>query len=369
MKILHIYKSYYPYSIGGIEKHIHSLTESLNDYGVESAILTTKKGPAHSGLIGSNKVYYFPALLEMASCPISTALLINFRRLAANFDILHYHFPWPFADLSSLLIDKPIIVTYHSDIVRQKWLKIFYRPLMHLFLKRAQVIIASSNDYRQSSPVLKHYAKKITVIPYGLDETKYFPPTTENLQRWRHRVGDNFFLFVGTLRYYKGLHFLLEAVRDTHIRVVIAGSGFEEDKLLRIKAKKNLDNVIFTGHITDQDKAALYQLCRATVAPSHLRAEAFCISLLESLIYGKPAISTQLQTGTSFVNEHLVSGLVVPPADPLAFRQAMQLLLSDEALYQRLKKGTKAHYQHHFSANLMRDKHLDVYNASKRSTF
>ena len=193
------------------------------------------------------------------------------------------------------------------------------------------------------------------------------PPTIENLQRWQHRVGDNFFLFVGTLRYYKGLHFLLEAVRNTQIRVVIAGSGFEEDKLLRLKTEKNLDNVIFTGHITDQDKAALYQLCRATVAPSHLRSEAFCISLLESLIYGKPAISTQLQTGTSFVNEHLVSGLVVPPADPLAFRQAMQLLLNDEALYQRLKKGTQAHYQHHFTANLMRDRHLEVYNASKRS--
>lgn len=365
MKILHIYKNYYPLSVGGIEKHIYSLSESLYSYGIESAVLTTQNSsPTHVARIGKSPVHYFPSLIEIASCPISPSLLKNFRRLTRDFDILHYHFPWPFADLTDWLtgVNKPTVVTYHSDIIRQKWLKIFYYPLMRHFLDRTHAIIASSNNYLNSSPILKKYAGKVTVIPFGLDNSLYPPPLEETVQSWQRRVGNNFFLFVGTLRYYKGLDFLLEAVHGTNIQVVIAGSGFEEAGLLQIKKEKKMNNVTFVGSITENDKAALYQLCRASVAPSHLRTEAFCMSLLESLIYGKPAISTELNTGTSFVNRHQLTGLVIPPASPQAIKEAMRLLLTDEALYQRLKQGTQKHYQENFDVSLMRDKHIQLYN-------
>ncbi len=369
MKILHIYKSYYPFSVGGVEKHIHSLCESLNGYGIESTVLTTKKGsPTHTERVGKSMIHYFPAILEIASCPISPVLLKNFRRFSQDFDILHYHFPWPFADLTYLLtsVNKPVVVTYHSDIVRQKCLKIVYNPIMHLFLNHANAIIASSGNYLESSPVLKKYSRKVTVIPFGLDEKQYPSADEETVQRWQRRVGNNFFLFVGSLRYYKGLDFLLEAVHETNIRVVIAGAGSEEIRLRQLQETKKMNNVIFTGAINEQDKAALYLLCRASVAPAHLRTEAFCISLLESLIYGKPAISTELETGTSFVNRHQVSGLVIPPANSKAIKQAMHLLLTDEILYQRLREGTQTHYQQYFKVNFMRDKHIQLYKDISR---
>lgn len=365
MRILHIYKNYYPFSVGGVEKHIHSLSASLYEKGIECAIVTTQQNPSVSShTIDNCRVHYFPATFEIASCPFSFKLLRNFRGLARDFDILHYHFPWPFADLTSLVssMNKPIVVTYHSDIIRQKWLKLIYEPIMHLFLNQADAIIASSNNYLQSSPVLKKYTQKTIVIPFGLDRSQYPTPPEETITYWRNQVGENFFLFVGVLRYYKGLEFLLEAVRNTNIPVVIAGCGPEEIGLAQIKAKHKMDNVKFVGRISEQDKTALYQLCRASVVPSHLRTEAFCISLLESLIYGKPAISTELNTGTSFVNQHNVSGLVVPPANPPAIKQAMQLLLTDETLYQRLKQGTHTHYQQHFKLNSMRDRHIELYN-------
>lgn len=362
MKILHIYKSYYPFSVGGVEQHIHSLSESLHAANITSAILTTHDS-YQTGMVGKSQVHYLPATFNIASCPISFSLLKNFRRLSDDFDILHYHFPWPCADLTQLLTQtrQPVVVTYHSDIVRQKWLKFIYQPVMQLFLKRADVIIASSDSYRRSSPVLRQYANKTTVIPFGLDCTQYPAPDPEILARWRRQVGDNFFLFVGVLRYYKGLDFLLEAVRDTPIRVVIAGAGPEAVRLIGLKNAYKMNNVSFVGQITEQDKAALYQLCRAAVAPSHLRTEAFCLSLLESLIFGKPAISTELGTGTSFVNQHQVSGLVVPPADPQALKAAMQLLLTDEALYQRLTLGTQTHYKQYFTTDMMREKHVQTY--------
>lgn len=363
MKILHIYKNYYPFSIGGIEKHIYTLSESLYGVGIESSILTTKKsGPMHRGSIGKSPVYYFPATLDVASCPISLSMLKHFRPIACQFDVLHYHFPWPFADLTHLLthVKKPTLVSYHSDIVRQKWLNRLYHPVMTLFLNRADAIIASSDHYVHSSPVLEKYSQKTTVIPYGLDSTDYPTATKEAIAQWQHKVGHGFFLFVGVLRYYKGLDFLLEAVQDTPMRVVIAGTGPEEARLKVIKAEKKLDNVLFVGEISESDKAALYQLCHASVAPAHLRSEAFCISLLESLIYKKPAISTELGTGTSFVNRQGVSGLIVPPANPKAIREAMQCLLTDKPLYQRLTEGTQTHYRQYFTLDVMRQRYCDL---------
>jgi O-antigen biosynthesis rhamnosyltransferase len=364
LKILHIYKNYYPFSIGGVEQHIYSLSESLYPLNVSSTVLTTHDS-AQTGMVGKSQVHYLRAHINMASCPISFSLLKNFSRFARDFDILHYHFPWPCADLAQLLTQahQPVVVTYHSDIVRQKWLKRIYHPVMQLFLKRADVIIASSEPYRQSSPVLRKYAAKTTVIPFGLDHRQYNVPDNATLLRWQERVGQGFFLFVGVLRYYKGLDFLLQAVQNTPIRVVIAGAGPEAARLIALKNAQKMENVHFVGQVGETDKAALYHLCRAAVAPSHLRTEAFCISLLESLIYGKPAISTELGTGTSFVNQHEVSGLVVPPANPPALRAAMERLLMDEALYQRLTAGAKRHYAQHFTVETMRDRHLELYQS------
>ncbi|MBS0350106.1 MAG: glycosyltransferase [Proteobacteria bacterium] len=369
MNILHIYKSYYPFTIGGIEMHIQSLTASLRSKNIECSILTTQKAPeVFKCQINNTPVFYYPSRIEFASCPISFKLLRDFNNLIKDYDILHYHFPWPFADFTRVLtsVNKPIVVTYHSDILRQKYLKLFYYPLMRFFLNRSNIIIASSQNYLQSSSVLKKYSSKVKVIPFGLDKSKYPIPEMDLLKFWKDKVGENFFLFVGVLRYYKGLDFLLEAVKNTNIPVVIAGSGPEETKLAKIKQEKNINNVRFVGKITDLDKAALYQLSRATVVPSHLRAEAFCISLLESLIYNRPAISTELNTGTSFVNQHNLSGLVVPPANPEALRQAMLVLLNNETLYQQLKTGTALHYHQYFSINNMRDHHIQLYEGLLR---
>lgn len=365
MKILHIYKSYYPYTHGGVEKHIQSLSESLCGVGVESGVLTTysKDTPIYDA-VGKTPVYYFPSNICLASCPFSLSLLKNFRNIARNYDILHFHFPWPFADLLQLLnwVGKPAVVTYHSDIIRQEYLKWIYYPVMQWFLRQSQAIIVSSQNYVNSSLVLDKFRDKIRVIPFGLDRSQLAAATTEKIDYWRKRVGENFFLFVGVLRYYKGLDFLLQALHQTPIKVVIAGSGPEEARLKQIKAEKNLDNVIFTGTISESDKAALFHLCRACVAPSHLRTEAYCYSLLESLAYGKPAISTELNTGTSFVNKHNVSGLVVEAANPKALRTAMQRLLQDELYYSHLKAGAMQHFTS-FNTDSMVKKHLDLYEA------
>src|SRR4051812_23759578 len=128
------------------------------------------------------------------------------------------------------------------------------------------------------------------------------------------------------LRYYKGLHILLEAVQGTGYPVVIVGSGPVERELKEHAARLRLKHIHFPGVLSEEDKVALLRLCYAVAFPSHLRSEAFGISLLEGAMYGKPMISSEIGTGTSYVNEHRHTGLVVPPGDPVAFREAMRRL-------------------------------------------
>ena len=150
--------------------------------------------------------------------------------------------------------------------------------------------------------MLDRYRDKTTVIPIGLDKASYPEPPDELVEQWRSRVGDRFFLFVGMIRYYKGLHILLEAVKDTPFPVVIVGSGPVEDELKEQARQLGLTNVHFLGAIPEADKVALLKLCYGLVFPSHLRSEAFGVSLLEGAMYGKPLISSEIGTGTSYID-------------------------------------------------------------------
>jgi len=197
---------------------------------------------------------------------------------------------------------------------------------MRRFLDRADRLVAASPNYVETSEVLARYRDKTRVIPYGLDQSTYPQPAPERLEHWRQRLGERFFLFVGVLRYYKGLHVLLEAAAGTDYPVVIAGAGPMEQALRSQAAALGLRNVHFLGRIDDADKSALLTLCSAFVFPSHLRSEAFGISLLEAAMFGKPLISCEIGTGTSFINRHERTGLVVPPDDPEALREAMTRL-------------------------------------------
>ena len=329
MRVLHFFKTYLPEPVGGIEQVIYQICESTQAYGIQSEVLTLSANPESEELVvGRHQVHRARLDLEVASTGFSFSALWRLRALARQVDLIHYHFPWPFMDVVHFAarIDKPYVVSYHSDIVRQKNLLRLYRPLMRRFLDGAERLVAASPNYVETSEVLARYRDKTRVIPYGLDQSTYPQPAPERLEHWRQRLGERFFLFVGVLRYYKGLHVLLEAAAGTDYPVVIAGAGPMEQALRTQAAALGLRNVHFLGRIDEVEKSALLTLCSAFVFPSHLRSEAFGISLLEAAMFGKPLISCEIGTGTSFINQHERTGLVVPPDDPKALRQAMSRL-------------------------------------------
>ncbi|ADE15678.1 glycosyl transferase group 1 [Nitrosococcus halophilus Nc 4] len=364
MRVLHFYKTYFPDTVGGVEQVIYQIARGVSAYSVETEILTLTKIKSEGSLFVDNHLVHRAQLdFQVASTSFSVSALLKFAQLAKQVDLIHYHFPWPFMDVVHFLslVKKPAVVTYHSDIIRQKFLFNFYRPLMHCFLAHVDRIVATSPNYFATSRVLDRYQTKTQVIPIGLDKTSYPEVRPALLRHWQTRVGDRFFLFVGMIRYYKGLHILLDAVQDTDFPVVILGSGPVEKELRRHAKRLHLKNIYFLGALSDEDKVALIKLSLAIVFPSHLRSEAFGISLLEGAMFGKPMISSEIGTGTSYINIHNQTGLVVPPSNPRAFREAMEFLWHHPEVAVRMGKNAEARYWRLFTSKQMATNYVNLY--------
>jgi rhamnosyl/mannosyltransferase len=364
MRILHFYKTYYPDSVGGIEQVIRQMCVGTGRLGVTNQVLSlSRKTDLQPFEFEGHMVHRVPQNFELASNAVSMQAISALARMAAEADVVHYHFPWPFMDLAHFVarVNKPSVVTYHSDIVRQKALLRFYQPLQHRFLQSVDAIVATSPNYLGSSTVLDRYRDKTRVITFGLDKASYPEPDQARLDHWRAKVGPKFFLFVGVLRYYKGLHILLDAVAGTDYPVVIVGAGPIEQELKTRAGELGLKNVMFVGKLDDLDKVALLKLCYAVSFPSHLRSEAFGISLLEGAMFGKPMISSEIGTGTTYINIHEQTGLVVPPSDPDALRAAMRTLWENPQLAHEMGQRAEARYWQLFTAEQMADGYAGLY--------
>ncbi|KAA5836762.1 glycosyltransferase [Pseudomonas chlororaphis] len=364
MRVLHFYKTYLPDSVGGTEQVIFQLCESGAHYGIDGQVLTLSPTPSSGALkVGQHEVHQAKLDFQFASTGFSYSVFKQFREMAAEADVVNYHFPWPFMDLVHFMsgMNKPCVATYHSDIIRQRHLLKLYRPLMNRFLHSVDRIVAASPNYLHTSDVLQQFPDKTRVIPYGLNKAGYPQPDAERMAQWRQRLGERFFLFVGVMRYYKGLHILLDALKDVDYPVVIVGAGPLEAELHAQAAALGLHNLHFLGRLGDEDKVALLQLSYAIVFPSHLRSEAFGISLLEGAMYGKPMISSEIGTGTSYINIHGETGLVVPPSDPLAFRAAMRQLWDNPEQAAQMGLKAEARYRQLFTADQMGQRWNELY--------
>ena len=340
MRVLHIYKDYYPV-LGGIENHVRLLAEEEARRGLEVTVLVTSPTP-RTVVEEANGVRIIKAarLATVASTPLSLGLFLWVRRLQA--DIAHLHFPYPPGEVANLLLGQAphTVITYHSDVVRQKWLLRLYRPLLWRVLCQADRIIATSPLYIESSPFLRAWREKCVVIPLGIDLTPFQRVDERRARQLRRRYGGEkcpLILFVGKLRYYKGLQYLIEAMKTVEARLLVAGTGPMEGTWRRLTEREGLaGKVLFLGQVPDDELPPLYRACDLFVLPASERSEAFGAVLLEAMASGLPVVSTELGTGTSYVNRDGETGLVVPPRDPQALAQALRTLLADGELRRQM---------------------------------
>jgi len=365
LRILHAYRTYFPHTQGGLEEVIRQICLNAQPLGAESRVLALSPPSAHKRVIrrAEGRVYLAKRSLEIASCTMSWSALGYFRKLVEWADVIHYHHPWPFADFLHFVtrVKKPTVLTYHSDIVRQKVLGMLYSPFMKRFLADVDRIVCTSENYFATSDVLSRFSEKVEVIPIGVNERSNPQPDEPTLQRVASRYGRDFFLFVGVLRYYKGLHILLDAIKNAPYRVIIVGSGPTEQELKKQAETLRLNNVVFTGYLPDVEKISLFQLCRGVVFPSYMRSEAFGVTLLEGAIYGKPLISTEVGSGTSHVNVDGLTGVVVPPGSPRALREAMDQLHYRPDVARLMGKRARERYEQLFTGQLMGRRYFDLY--------
>ena len=247
--------------------------------------------------------------------------------------------------------------------MRYPLLRTPYALLQRAFYARMDRVIATSDAYVETSPMLQRLADKVRTIPIGISADDLAKPAAGERQAWAKRFPAPFALFLGALRPYKGLRTLLEAVRGTEIPLVIAGTGELAGLVERELSRPGYESVTYVGAVGEEAKAALLSLCRCFVLPSINRAEAFGIGLLEASISGKPLISSRLGTGTSLVNEHGVTGVEVSPGSAAELKAALFRLLTEPETAAAMGAAARDRAGCLFTAGQQARDYIDVYEA------
>lgn len=369
--VLHIYKDYYPPVIGGVERHINQLVNGMrDDYSIRVLVANTCARTEIENIDGV-EIVKAASLGRFASAPLCPGFPKLLKKYAA--DILHFHCPNPTGDLSYLLANPPgkVIVTYHSDVIRQKWAMGIYGYFLRKFLDRAQAVLPTSPNYIPSSPYLSRVEARCIVVPLGI-ETAHFQETPEKIARASQiremACGLPVILFVGRLRYYKGLVFLIEAMPRIDAHLLIVGEGPEAENIRKTSRLFKVENrVTLLGSIPDSDLPACYYAADVFCLPSHLRSEAYGIVQLEAMACGLPVVSCDIKTGVPFVNQNGETGLVVPPASPAKLTEAVNRLLGNETWRKQLGENARKRVLAEFNLSVMIEKVKKVYKEVLKS--
>jgi glycosyltransferase involved in cell wall biosynthesis len=256
-------------------------------------------------------------------------------------DCIVLHEPNPLAG-SSLFLHTPaprFVIWHHSDLVRPAWAPHTYGHIQRALYRRADCVIVSSPSLAARS-ALVGCARRVAVIPFGVALEHYRRDDAVRRSRVaeiRASAPGPHVLFVGRLVYYKGIEIAIRAMAHCPGTLTIVGTGPLEPSLREAAARHGVaDRVRFAGSVPEDDLPAYYQACDLFVLPSTAVTEAFGIVQIEAMAAGAPVVSTNLPTGVPWVNQHDVTGLVVPPGDADGLAHAMRALLEDDDRRKRL---------------------------------
>lgn len=333
--ILQVNKLYFPH-IGGVEKAVQNLGEGLVKRGYLVTVLACGPKTEEQDINGI-RLQRVKSSFFVSSAPFSFSFPHFYRQLSKEADLIIHHFPNPVGEISEILTnpDRPKVVLYHSDVVRQKILKPLYDIETKIFLSRAKIIVATSPNYVRTSPILSQFKEKVKVIPLGID-TNFFAPEGP-IHPLLLKIRDGGFsiaLYVGRFAYYKGLEYLIKAVPllPQEVKVVLVGDGEEKPKLLSlIKELQIEERVMFIPPVKDEELPSIYRGADVFVLPSIARSEAFGLVACEAMACGVPVITTEIGTGTSFYNIDGTTGSVIPPRDPNALAETIKNILKNSS--------------------------------------
>lgn len=357
---------------GGLERHVSLLCHGLAQQGVEVVNLVASIGRTGADETNGNyRLVQAPSFGKAFGTALSPALAVTAISLHRDkpFDLFHLHFPDPLSHLVSMLLpaEVPRVITWHSDIVRQKKLLSLYRPLLSRLTRQAGAVVAATQAHFDSSgqiPADLPSSHK-RVIPYGLDYTglKLDERTSALCKQLRTQAQGRGLVFaLGRHVYYKGFNVLIEALQHTQAMLILGGDGpLQEDLQRQVAARGLEERVLFAGRIPEEDLSAYFHACDLFCLPSVEPAEAFGLVQLEAMACGKPVICTQLGNGVNVLNVHGKTGFAVPVRDPVALGTCIESLLSDDSL--RASMGMQALKNSElYSVSAMVASHMRLYH-------
>lgn len=366
MKITQLFKIYWPDNGGGIAKVMESIAEGFSDCSQEMIVCqnTRHKKSADDHYRGI-RVRRSRQLFDVLSTPVSLQFLSDVKKRTKDSDIVIYHFPYPMADLAILLglYSGRLVVWWHCGFEKYRKLAPFYRPFVLHTLKRADRILVSSKGNIKYSETLRRFRKKCTVIPFCVSDEclkrgkAYAQKETEPHRQIR-------ILFIGRLVWYKGCDILLKAfaaMRQKDCELVLVGKGPLEQELKDLAASLSLQNVRFTGMVSEEEKLKQIEACDFLVLPSVSKAEAFAVVQLEAMAFGKPVINTALKSGVPYVSLDGITGKTVRPGSVQELASAMRELAENEPMRRQYGANALRIVQKEYTHELMIRRHRKVF--------
>jgi rhamnosyl/mannosyltransferase len=348
--------------MGGIETHLEALCQQLRpvaDVRVLAAnTANTRVEEERAGV----RILRLPPRIWLSTAPLCPSLAREIGR--ATPDLVHLHLPHPGGMLAVLAsaYRGPLVVTYHSDVVRQQWRAAPFHPVLLATLRRAQAIIATSETYARTSPILRRFASSCTVVPYGIPLDRFACPDPRAVRQLRERFGPRVVLAIGRLVYYKGYDVLIEAMPHVEAHLVLVGDGPLLSSLEAQAARLGVTHkVTFAGEIANDALGPYYHAADVFALPSVARSEAFGIVQLEALACGVPVVNTSLPSGVPEVSLDGVTGVTVPPRDARALAAALSRLLDDPQLRANYAVAGRARVARHFTNELMGQRVRRIY--------
>jgi glycosyltransferase involved in cell wall biosynthesis len=383
MRICHLGK-FYPPAAGGIETHLRTLAGAQARLGAHVQVIcvnhrdrsgrdvtwenfsATPDVEEWDGAVNVVRLGRSASIARLDLCP---RLMHRLRRLErADFDVLHLHVPNPtmVLTLAAARLRVLSVVSYHSDVVKQRLLAQLQRPFESAVFSRASAILAASPNYRTGSACLRRWNAKVRVFPYGIDLAGFRNPSTAALQagaRFRREHDQPLWLAVGRLVYYKGLDVALRALAKVPGRLLIVGDGPLRHELSALAERLDVaSRVIWAGRLNEDELIGAYHAATALWLPSNARSEAFGIVQIEAMACGCPVINTNIPgSGVAWVSQHEETGLTVPINDPESFSAAVCRLIAEPGLRERLSRGARARADAEFDAQVMARRTLAVY--------
>lgn len=354
--LLHTYKVYRADLEGGIPAVIDTLVKGLNGSFEQSVLVADASGLGGEEQVGDLRVRRVASAGTVFSLPVAPGYPLQLAKAGRSADLLALHMPFPLADLGLLLPgaqEVGVVVHWHADIVRQRMLKPAYGPLVRHTLRRADAVIVSHQSLVESSPDLTAVARKVHVVPYGLDPAPWTELDEEDQRAVRALAGgEPYFFAMGRLVGYKGFDRLVRAAAAAGVRLIIAGIGPEEARLRALIAACGAEGLIeLAGFASARRARQLLHGARALVMPSVTTAEAFGLVQVEAMFCGRAVINTRLPTGVPWVARHEQEGLTVPPDDVPALTAALLRLAEDPELAARLGAAGRQRALTHFTAH------------------